>query len=339
MNLLAAACTALVALSPLVPSAFAADVFEQNRRLGRGVNIIGYDPIWKSRDQGRFQEKHFKLLKEAGFQTVRVNLHPFRHMENDGQWTLRKSWLDTLDWVVEQATRQQLMVILDCHEFNSMGADPEANQAKFFAFWKQLSNHCRNASDQVVFEILNEPSQKVTPTLWNQYLKQALAIIRETNPTRTVIIGPASWNAIDFLPKLELPQDDRNLIVTVHYYLPMEFTHQGAPWSTHKDLSGIEWKGTEAERQAIKANFDKAAKWAKEQNRPVHLGEFGAYDRAPLESRVHYTDAVARTAESLGWSWAYWQFDSDFILWDMQRDAWFEPIRHALIPAPKPKAE
>jgi endoglucanase len=231
------------------------------------------------------------------------------------------------------------MVILDCHEFNSMGADPEANQAKFFAFWKQLSNHCRNASDQVVFEILNEPSQKVTPTLWNQYLKQALAIIRETNPTRTVIIGPASWNAIDFLPKLELPQDDRNLIVTVHYYLPMEFTHQGAPWSTHKDLSGIEWKGTEAERQAIKANFDKAAKWAKEQNRPVHLGEFGAYDRAPLESRVHYTDAVARTAESLGWSWAYWQFDSDFILWDMQRDAWFEPIRHALIPAPKPKAE
>ena len=26
------------------------DVFEQNRRLGRGVNIIGYDPIWRSRE-------------------------------------------------------------------------------------------------------------------------------------------------------------------------------------------------------------------------------------------------------------------------------------------------
>ena len=39
------------------------DACEQNRRLGRGVNILGYDPIWRSRDQARFQEKHFRLLK------------------------------------------------------------------------------------------------------------------------------------------------------------------------------------------------------------------------------------------------------------------------------------
>jgi hypothetical protein len=26
----------------------AADVFEQNQQFGRGVNIIGYDPIWKN---------------------------------------------------------------------------------------------------------------------------------------------------------------------------------------------------------------------------------------------------------------------------------------------------
>ena len=26
-----------------------ADAFEQNRKLGRGVNILGYDPIWEDR--------------------------------------------------------------------------------------------------------------------------------------------------------------------------------------------------------------------------------------------------------------------------------------------------
>jgi hypothetical protein len=31
----------------------AVDHFEQNRRLGRGVNIIGYDPLWNNRDQAR----------------------------------------------------------------------------------------------------------------------------------------------------------------------------------------------------------------------------------------------------------------------------------------------
>lgn len=337
MKYLLASCLAMVAGSILTPTAGAADVFEQNRRLGRGVNIIGYDPLWRSRDQGRFQEKHFKLLKEAGFQSVRVNLQPFRHMDGARQWALRDDWLATLDWVVEQATRQQLMVILDCHEFTTLGDDVEGNKAKFFSFWRQLASHCRNAPDNVVFEILNEPCKQVTPPLWNQFLKEALAIIRESNPSRPVIIGPASWNAIDFLPQLELPKEDRNLIVTVHYYKPMEFTHQGAPWSNHKDLSGVEWRGTDAELQAIRKDFDKAAAWAKAENRPVFLGEFGAYDRAPLESRVRYTDAVARLAESLGWSWAYWQFDSDFILWDMQRDAWFEPILHALIPVAKKK--
>jgi len=37
----------------------AADAFEQNKRLGRGVNIIGYDPVWKDRGRSRFQAEHF----------------------------------------------------------------------------------------------------------------------------------------------------------------------------------------------------------------------------------------------------------------------------------------
>lgn len=311
------------------------DAFAQNRRLGRGVNIIGYDPLWNSRDQGRFKEKHFTALKNAGFNSVRINLHAFRHMDREQNWKLKASWFDTLDWAVRNATNAGLVAILDLHEFGAMGDNPEANKEKFLAFWRQVSAHCANASDRVVFEILNEPSKKLTPELWNRYLAEALAMIREKNPTRTVIVGPAFWNSIDHLKELELPDADRNLIVTVHYYKPMEFTHQGAAWSSHKDKSGIEWKGTEAEREAIRKDFAKVVTWAKEHNRPIYVGEFGAYDKAPMESRVRYTDAVARTAESLGWSWGYWQFDSDFILWDMKRDAFVEPILHALIPPKK----
>src|SRR5215475_9819368 len=105
------------------------DAYEQNRRLGRGVNIIGYDPIWRSRDQARFQEKHFRLLKEAGFQSVRVNLHAFSHMDQASSWALRPQWFQTLDWVVDKATAQGLQVILDFHEYNRMGDVPEGNKA------------------------------------------------------------------------------------------------------------------------------------------------------------------------------------------------------------------
>jgi endoglucanase len=309
------------------------DTFEQNKRLGRGVNIIGYDPIWRSREQARFQAKHFQLLKEAGFNSVRINLHPFRTMNSTNNWALPDSWFEVLDWAVKNARAQGLVAILDLHEYDAMGTNPEGNKEKFLAFWRQLSVHCANEPSGVLFEILNEPSRKLTPALWNQYLGEGLAVIREKNPTRTVIAGPGFWNSIDHLRELQLPDSDRNLIVTVHYYAPMEFTHQGAPWVGRKDKVGVDWLGTEKELNAIATDFDKAVTWAKNHNRPIFLGEFGAYDKAPMESRARYTSNVARAAEQRGWSWAYWQFDSDFILYDIGRDAWVESIRDALIPS------
>ena len=307
------------------------DAFEQNHRLGRGVNIIGYDPMWRSREQARFQEKHFRLLKEAGFQSVRVNLSPFRHMDKEKDWALQPAWLETLDWVVAKATAQGLQVILDCHEYNRMGEEPEGHKAQFLSFWKQLAAHCHEAPNSVLFEILNEPNKKLTPALWNDYFHEALAVIRETDPTRTVIVGPAFWNSVDHLGELELPPNDRHLIVTVHYYKPMSFTHQGAAWTGQTGKTGVSW-GTEAERKAVQDDFARVTAWAKQNSRPIFLGEFGAYDKGPMESRARYTDFLARTAEASGWSWAYWQFDSDFLLWDMKADNWVEPILHALIP-------
>lgn len=310
----------------------AVDPYTQNRKLGRGVNIIGYDPIWRSMDRARFKTGYFRMIKDAGFSTIRINLHPFRHMDRDNNYKLSDSWWKVLDWAVENALKSDLMVILDMHEFGSMGREPEKNKDRFLAFWRQVSERLKDAPANVLFEILNEPSRKLTSQMWNDYYRQALAIIRKTNPVRTVIIGPAHYNSIGGLNTLKLPEDDRNIILTVHYYSPMDFTHQGAPWAGRKDKIGVEWKGTEEEKAAIERDFAKAQAWAKKHNRPILLGEFGVYDKAPMESRLRYLKFVTRTMEKFGFSWAYWQFDSDFILYDVRNEKWVEPVRDALIP-------
>ena len=51
------------------------------------------------------------------------------------------------------------------------------------------------------------------------------------------MIGPANWNSINSLNTLEIPNDE-NLIITVHYYSPFEFTHQGASWVTEILIAG-----------------------------------------------------------------------------------------------------
>ncbi|HEX7070952.1 MAG TPA: hypothetical protein VF190_09110, partial [Rhodothermales bacterium] len=73
--------------------------------------------------------------------------------------------------------------------------------------------------------------------------------------------------------------------------------------------------------------------WSEAHGRPIFLGEFGAYEKADMPSRARYTAAVARIAEELGWSWAYWQFDSDFIVYDIDEGHWVEPLHRALVPA------
>jgi len=305
------------------------DPFDQITKMGRGVNILGYDPIWNDFRQARLRARHFRLIREGGFQTVRINLQAFQHMNSANR--LSAAWFRTLDWAVGNALANDLQVILDEHDFETCGADPDACRCKLLAFWDQVAEHYKKAPSSVIFELLNEPNAKLTPEAWNVLLKDALAIVRKSNPRRNVVIGPGSENDINHLDQLELPADDRNIIVTVHYYHPIEFTHQGASWfPATTNLSGVTW-GTDEEQRRVEEDFDRVQQWAKRQRRPVLLGEFGAYDQGDMDSRVRYTSCVARTAERLGWAWTYWQFDSNFVVWDMASDAWVQPIWKALV--------
>jgi len=318
--------------APYASAQGAPDAFAQAKRLGRGVNILGYDAVWKNPQKARFEEKHFKLIREAGFQSVRINLHALQRMGKAPGYELPDPWLKTLDWAVENALKSGLLVILDLHNYNDVAKDPASFKPRLMAFWKQIGERYKDTPDGLLFEILNEPNGKLDGPLWNAWLAEALAVIRAQNPTRTVVIGPPMWNGIGYLDRLTLPEADRNIIVTVHYYEPFPFTHQGAPWMPQTvRLSGVTW-GTPQEIKRLAADFDRVQAWSEKHNRPILLGEFGAYDKAPMESRVRYTDAVARAAEARGWAWAYWQFDSDFIVYDIDKDRWVEPILGALIP-------
>jgi endoglucanase len=208
------------------------DAFEQNKRLGRGVNVLGYDPIWKDRSRGRFQAEHFRLIHEAGFNHVRINLHPFRDCGN----TITEPYFQTLDWAIEQALANKLMVLVDFHEFNAMARDPNGLKDRFLAVWTQISQRYKDQPGEVLFEILNEPNGKLTPQLWNAYLREALAIIRRTNPVRTVVVGPGQWNQVSQLDKLEprrRPQHHRD------DPLPPHGVHHGARRAGRKDKIGV----------------------------------------------------------------------------------------------------
>ncbi len=239
-----------------------------------------------------------------------------------------------VDWAVSQALKNDLAVVINMHHFDELFADPDAEKAHFLAIWEQIGAHFKTAPDAVMFELLNEPNGKLEWDKWNDLAKTALKVVRSSNPNRTVVIGPANWNSLTALNELSLPSDDRNLIITFHFYEPFQFTHQGADWVNGSDAwMGTKWQADDNQKNALAKALDQAAAWGKEHKRPIYLGEFGAFSKADPESRHLWTDAVARGAESRGMAWAYWEFCSGFGVYDPNSEQWNEPIRSALLPA------
>ncbi|WP_050628115.1 glycoside hydrolase family 5 protein [Bradyrhizobium viridifuturi] len=297
--------------------------------LGRGINILGYDGIWEGYQNAPFRPENLAAIRKAGFAHVRINFFGFRHMDSGNM--LDEAVLRRLDAVIEQVLAHRLIPILDEHDTELCQRDVPECTAKLKAFWRQIASRYAGKYPALVFEILNEPGGNMTSAEWNVLLGECLAIVRGTNPRRSVVVAVLNTEELP-IDALALPADDRNLIVTFHYYLPLQFTHQGAPWSaTFSKIGPLNWGSAEDEARAA-ADFDKIRSWAQREQRPIYLGEFGVYERAPAESRAKYLSFMARRAESFGWAWAYWQFDHDFAAFDGARQRWNTDILRAIIP-------
>ena len=310
------------------------DAFEYNRLLGRGVNLGNALDAPKEGEWGIvIQPGWFKQIKQAGFDSVRIPIRWSAHAAKEAPYKIDETFFKRVDELVELALEQKLAVVINMHHYEEIFKQPEEHKERWLALWDQICRRYAKHSDQVFFELLNEPHEKLTPKLWNDFLVDAIPLVRRTNPDRMLIIGPGFWNNYAELKNLKLPKDDRRIIVTFHYYLPFEFTHQGASWSEGSDKwVGRKWPQGAEEQEEIVSHFNSAAEWAKTENRPLYVGEFGAYEKADMESRARWTAFVRQQAEKRGMSWAYWELASGFGVLDPQTGEWRKPLLSALIP-------
>jgi endoglucanase len=304
-----------------------------NRLLGRGINLGNALEAPREGEWGlTLREEYFQAIKDAGFDAVRIPVRWSAHAGADAPCEIDAAFCKRVDWAIDQALKRHLVAVVNVHHYYEMYQDPDRHLVRLKALWKQIAERYRDRPERLYFELLNEPEGKLTDELWQQVFPQLLDVVRASNPERIVVVGPGNWNSIDHLERLSLPERDRRLIVTFHYYSPFHFTHQGASWVKGSDKwKGTKWEGTGAEREALAKDFDKAAAWAKKNDRPLYLGEFGSYEAADLASRARWTRAVAREAEKRGFSWAYWEFGSGFGAYDRDAGAWRQPLLRALL--------
>jgi endoglucanase len=308
------------------------DAFEANRRLGRGINLGNALEAPKEGDWGMTLEAgYFEAIRKAGFDSVRIPIRWSAHAAKEPPYTIDPEFLKRVDWAVEQALSRNLNAIINVHHFGELDTEPDKYEPMLRAIWAQVAEHYRDRPNLLYFELLNEPHDKLSSERWNRMIPPLLAEVRKRNPHRPVIIGPGMWNSFRELDKLKLPETDRDIIVTFHYYEPFHFTHQGAEWAQgSRAWLGTTWTATPEQRKRLAADFDKAAAWSQTHRRPIFLGEFGAYSRADMDSRARWTRAVVEAARDRGFSTAYWEFGSGFGAYDRASRSWNAPLLDAL---------
>src|SRR5690554_701607 len=314
--------------------ALALDAFEINQKLGRGINLGDALEAPREGEWGvRLRADYFRLIAEQGFDSVRIPIRWSTHAKRGKPYKINATFFSRVDWAIENALQNGLYVIINFHHYEKVYANPEKESKRFLALWEQVARRYKDYPENLVFEILNEPKAKLTPERWNILLAEVLAVIRKENAERIVMIGTADWGGLGALSKLRLPADDR-LILTIHYYNPFPFTHQGAEWVENPSALpvGVIWNGSYYEKKAIINEFKPLFHYAREHNVPVNIGEFGAYSKADLKSRALWTAYCARFFENSGFSWHYWEFCSGFGIYNPKTRRFYDELVTALVP-------
>ena len=240
--------------------------------------------FWKQWDDTYITRDDIKLIKKAGFNSVRV---PFDWKYFDGN---DAEGFRLMDRLVGWCREEGIYVVLDMHA--APGGQTGTNiddsegypwlwedagaQQQTIDIWRKIAKHYRNEKIVLGYDLLNEPIpdmpiiQDYTPKLEPLY-KRIAAAIREVDKNHTLILGGAQW---DNHLSVFGPPFDKNIIYQVHVY----------------------------KRPAVQATVDEFV--TKERNRlnaPVWMGETG---QAPDQ----WIGDFARLLEKNNIGWCYWTY-------------------------------
>jgi endoglucanase len=318
----------------------------------RGTNISHW--LSQSKQRGAARGAFFTQADVQCIVAMGVGGQPFDHLripideeqmwDNAGHKEAEAFALldDALDWCAAAGLRAVVdLHILRTHYFLDesdppLFADP-AEEARFAGLWQQLSDRLgQRANDMVAYELLNEAVAR-NPQDWNRVAMSAYRAIREREPERTIILGSNWFNQYHTFPKLTVPPDDPNIILTFHYYSPMFITHYTAPWwavgGTYdgpiqypgqpvpdENLAGLsaellanmdEWNQP-FDRSAIIANLTEPLAVNERTGLPLYCGEFGCFDRTPDPIRIAWFKDILAVFDAYDIGWATWDYKGSF---------------------------
>jgi endoglucanase len=330
------------AVPNVAPPGASEEAYRFHELIGRGINFGGMFDAAPATNIGQaMKDDYIVAARAAGFQSMRLPVRWSSHAAATAPYAIDEVFMTRVEHFVDLALANGMQVVLDMHHYRQFDGDnlnynePAVDgcivDVRFLSMWQQIAQRFKDKSSNLAFELYNEPHGRLTAAKWNDMAARALYVVRATNPSRLVVIGPAEYDRPTSLSAFRVPEDP-NLIVTFHSYEPFTFTHQGAEWLTNPMPVGKTCCDS-YQRGKILIDLNAAQTWSNDplHRYPVYLGEFGAYYKADMQSRVNYTRFIRNEAERRNIRWTYWNFSAGFGVYDTATDTWYNELKEALL--------
>lgn len=266
------------------------------------------------------QEYYFDMYKNAGFNFVRIPIRWDQHLGKTTPFNVDPVWMNRIEQIIDWGLARGLYIVMNSHHdswIKDTYSNP-VNQARFDSLWSQIAIRFKDKSDHLIFEICNEPVN-MTKAQNDEMHRNAIKIIRKTNPTRLIIFQGIDWGGSDGLINSEIPADNY-VIGSFHSYDPYLFGLEGqGTWGTTNDFN------------TLKAKFQAVKSWSDKNNIPVFLGEFGSVKTADYNSRMKHYKAYMELSASFGFAPAAWDDGGDFRIFYRQQKSWDDDVKDILV--------
>lgn len=332
-------------------------------KIFKGTNVAHWLSQSKARGAERdsfFQEKDVVAIKEMGFDHVRLPIDEEQMWDENGARhdDAFKLMTNCIDWCV----KHELKVIVDLHilrshhfnaEVKPLWTDPK-EQEKFYQLWVDLSATLQKYSvGDVAYELMNEAVAD-DPELWNNLVANAVKTLRAIEPERIIVIGSNKWQSAQTFDVLKVP-NDKNIILSFHFYEPFLLTHYHASWTFLRNYTGpvhypgellsqSEFDALSPEQQAIVKdhvgkvwNIERLEEMmqlpiqkAKELGLPLYCGEYGVIAGAPEEDRIRWYNDMITVFNKNGIASANWNYRSGSFGMDLGDGTKNEPMIQAI---------
>lgn len=298
----------------------------------RGTNIAHWLSQSNRRGEERaafFTENDIRFIDSVGFDHIRLPIDEQQMWDSTGK--RHDDAFQLMDSCLAWADRAGLKVVLDLHilrshHFNEdekpLWTEPSA-QDTFIRLWKDLSNAVRRwPNAMLAYEFMNEPVAD-DPEQWNQLLARVADSIRSWEPERVLVIGSNRWQSANTFDQLRIPANDKNILLSFHFYEPFHLTHYQASWTKLKDFNGkVQYPGqivaegrTDEEkrvynRDTLEKMMQKPLHLADSLNLPLYCGEFGVIDGSPTDAKMAWYRDMVAIFEKHGIAYANWNYKS-----------------------------